>query len=797
MMGIALRMKTRLFPRWLIAMVLMLAAVVAIGGAAGWLMLRASLPVLDGRVRGNGLSATVTVDRDALGVPTISAVDRGDLAYATGFLHAQDRFFQMDLLRRAAAGELSELLGPAALDLDRRHRLHRFRNRALTALAAAPADERRLIELYARGVNDGLSTLSVRPFEYLLLRMTPSSWRPEDSALVAYAMYLDLQYRELESTVARAILRERLADDMFAFLLPNASHWDAPLDQETSPTVDMPGLPTTKPDWLGPLAPPTTRPEGDTISGSNSWAVASPYSSRGAALMANDMHLGLRLPNVWYRLSLVYLDASRNRRRVTGVTLPGTPAIIVGSNGRVAWGLTNSAGSYLDLVGLDADTMESLRYQVADGGSEQAVRQVERIVVKGAPALDLPIIETRWGPAIQVAKKTYAVHWAAHEPNAVNLHLLRMEDADNAAAAMKVGQSSGFPTQNLVVADADGHIGWTLAGPLPRRSVPNDGLPVAGHEYRSWSGYLSPEEYPAKLDPQLGRLWTANNRQLTGPDQDKIGGRAADMGARASQIRDDLLARENFDERALLAIQLDDRALWIEFWRHLLLDTLDEAAMAGHPQRAEFKRLVAEWNGRADADAVGYALVRSFYWSMYDAWFANLDAELQRTYRTASYRAASRRVEPVMEILAKKRAWIPPGMADWRAFLLNRIDAVIGKATQNGAPLQEAKWGVVNRAAIAHPLARFLPWLSGWLGAPVDPLPGDTQMPRVQAPTFGASERIVVAPGHEETGIFHMPGGQSGHPLSPFFLAGHEAWVHGEPTPFLPGHAVHHLVLEP
>jgi len=790
-------MKTRRFPRWLIATVLMLAAVVVIGGAAGWLMLRASLPVLDGRVRGNGLSAAVRVDRDALGVPTISAVDRGDLAYATGFLHAQDRFFQMDLLRRAAAGELSELLGPAALDLDRRHRLHRFRNRALTALAAAPADERRLIELYARGVNDGLSTLSVRPFEYLLLRMTPSSWRPEDSALVAYTMYLDLQYRELESTVARAILRERLADDMFAFLLPNASHWDAPLDLATSPTVDMPGLPTTKPDWLGPLAPATTRPEGDAISGSNSWAVASPHSSRGAALMANDMHLRLRLPNVWYRLSLVYLDASRDRRRVTGVTLPGTPAIIVGSNGRVAWGLTNSAGSYLDLVGLDADTMESLRYQVADSGSEQAVRQVERIVVKGAPAIDLPIIETRWGPAIQVAKKTYAVHWTAHEANAVNLHLLRMEDANSATAAMKIGQSSGIPTQNLVVADADGHIGWTLAGPLPKRSVPNDGLPVASHEYRSWSGYLSPEEYPAKLDPQLGRLWTANNRQLTGPDQDKIGGRAADMGARASQIRDDLLARENFDERALLAIQLDDRALWIEFWRHLLLETLDEAAMDGHPQRAEFKRLVAEWNGRADADAVGYTLVRSFYWSMYDAWFANLDAELQRTYRTATYRAASRRVEPVMEILAEKRAWVPPGMADWRAFLLNRIDAVIGRATQHGSPLQEAKWGLTNRSAIAHPLVRFLPWLTGWLGAPVDPLPGDTQMPRVQAPTFGASERIVVAPGHEDTGIFHMPGGQSGHPLSPFFLAGHEAWVRGEPTPFLPGPAVHHLVLEP
>src|SRR5215475_3703370 len=415
MMGTAGTRKTRRLSGWLMAIMLVLAAALAIGDAAGWLMLRGSLPILEGRVRGNGLSATVTVDRDTLGVPTISGGDRGDLAYATGFLHAQDRFFQMDLLRRAAAGELSELLGPAGLDLDRRHRVHRFRNRALAALAAAPADERRLVELYTRGVNDGLNALSIRPFEYLLLQMTPSPWRPEDSALVGYAMYLDLQYRELESTVARAILRERMADDMFAFLLPNASHWDAPLDQATSPTVDMPGLPTIRPDWLGPLAPPTTRPEGDTISGSNSWAVAGRHSRRGAALMANDMHLGLRLPNVWYRLSLVYLDASRNRRRVTGVTLPGTPAIIVGSNGRVAWGLTNSAGSFLDLVAVDADTMQSLRYELANGRSEQARRQVERITVKGAPAVDLPVVETRWGPAIQVGEKVYAVHWVAHD----------------------------------------------------------------------------------------------------------------------------------------------------------------------------------------------------------------------------------------------------------------------------------------------------------------------------------------------------------------------------------------------
>src|SRR5262249_7983136 len=162
--------------------------------AIGWLTLRASLPLLDGTVRASGLSANVTVDRDALGVPTISGVDRADLAYATGFLHAQDRFFQMDLLRRSAAGGLAGRVWPTALDLDRRHRLHQFRKRALAVLASASADERRVIELYTRGVNDGLNALSARPFEYIVLRTTPASWRPEDSVLAVYAMYFDLQY---------------------------------------------------------------------------------------------------------------------------------------------------------------------------------------------------------------------------------------------------------------------------------------------------------------------------------------------------------------------------------------------------------------------------------------------------------------------------------------------------------------------------------------------------------------------------------------------------------------------------
>ncbi|MGJ4940321.1 penicillin acylase family protein [Bradyrhizobium sp. HKCCYLS1011] len=763
---------------------------------AAWITLRASLPQLDGVVHASELSANVAVDRDALGVPTIRGADRGDLAYATGFLHAQDRFFQMDLLRRTAAGELAELFGPAALELDRRHRLYQFRKRAAAALAAAPPDERRVIDLYTRGVNDGLNALFARPFEYLVLRVTPVSWRPEDSVLVVYAMYFDLQYHELQSILARELLRQRLSDDVFSFLLPDVSHWDAPLDQAASPTVKMPIVPATAPSWQRYRGPSAAQREDIMTFGSNSWAVAGPRSRRGEALLADDMHLGLRLPNIWYRLSLIHPDATGKPRQVTGVSLPGAPAIIVGSNGHVAWGFTNSSGHYLDLIGLDDDTMQTLTYHVAGGATERATREVERIAVKGARPVDLPIVETGWGPAIEVAKKIYAVHWVTQDPNAVNLNLLRMEDTDNAATAMKTGQASGIPTQNIIVADRDGHIGWTLAGPLPRRSGSGDGLPISGRDDRTWADYLVPDDYPALLDPPLGLLWSANNRQLSSADQDKIGGKDADMGARASQIRDALLMGDQFDERSLLAIQLDDRALWIASWRQLLLDALDDAALVGHPERAEMRRLVGQWNGRADADSVGYTLVRSFYRSMYDAWFGGLDAELRQVDPGASYRAASPRVEAVMEALAKQHAWVPSGTRDWREFLLGRIDAAVAAETKDGAQLRDAQWGAANRAAIAHPFVQFMPWLARWLAVPRDLLSGDVNMPRVQAPEFGASERMVIAPGHEETGILQMPGGQSGHPLSPFFLAGHEAWVRGEPSPFLPGPAVHHLLFE-
>lgn len=781
-------------------------------GIAAWITLRGSLAQLDGMHATSALHAPVSIERDSLGVPTIKGSNRNDVAFGTGFVQAQDRYFQMDLLRRVAAGEMSELIGVAALELDRRNRPHRFRERARRAFDALPAAQRQLVEHYTAGVNDGLAALASRPFEYWVLRTPPVPWRPEDTLLVVYAMYFDLQSDEVRHILSRAALRERVPADVFAFLLPAASHWDAPFDTAARSIDPSPSLPTTRPDWL--QASKDARHSSlsimDSMTGSNGWVVDAAHSAHGGAILASDMHLGLSLPNIWYRMSLTWPAADGKPRHITGVSLPGAPLVIAGSNERIAWGFTNSYGRFIDLIALQRNPADPLEYRVAGGTWARAAVDHERILVKGGAAVDLPVINTQWGPQIVAGsdKNAYALRWAAHDPQAVNLNLQQLEDATNVADALHAAQISGIPTQNFMVADSRGEIGWTLAGPLPKHATrdaasdPSTGalsdLPFNSATYRGWDGYLAPNAYPSRISPPLGRLWSANNRSLP-LDQAAIAGDAgADLGARASQIRDDLFALPHATERDMLAIQTDDRARWIEKWRDIALAALDANALKDHPPRAEFRRLIAAWNGRADADETGYRLVRAFYFSLYDAWFGKLDTDLAAAGPRLGFRAASSRYDAVMETLAAHRAWVPDGVADWRAFMLDRIDHAIAQLPPD-TNLADATWGERNRAAIEHPFARllpsWLPWVRGWLGAPRDALPGDINMPRVQAPSFGASERMIVSPGREQDGIFEMPGGQSGNPLSPYFLAGHDAWIRGDATSFLPGKTVNRMEL--
>ena len=810
-----LRFHRRWWRRTLLAGGILVALLV---GGAGWLysQLRGSLPQLTGAAKLTGLSALVIIERDVLGIPTIRGKTRLDVARATGFVHAQERFFQMDLLRRAAAGELAALIGSAALDLDRANRLHRFRYRARKALETTSAQDQALIAAYVAGVNAGLTALSVPPFEYLLLRTAPEPWRAEDTLLAIYAMYLDLQGSQWLQESTRGILHKQLPSKLAAFLDPPGTDWDAPLQGElfASPSLPDPeafdlrqqriadtgpatGMPLQPPPI--PLLPSIPDAESTAVSGSNNWAVAGRLTAHGGAMLANDMHLALRVPNIWYRATLIFPDEQGRERRVEGVMLPGTPAVVAGSNGYLAWGHTNSRGDWSDLVVLEP-TADGMGYQTPDG-PKPFERIQETLAVKGGSPATLEIQETIWGPVVDRDDQGQqrALRWVAHDTRAVTLDLIGLEQADTLETALDIVNRAGIPTQNILLASADGHIAWTLAGPIPRRFGHDGHLPSSWADgRRGWSGWLEPAEYPRIIDPPSGRLWTANSRVVDGAWLAQLGDGGYVLGTRARQIRDGLREQDHFDEMDFLKLQLDDRALFFEHWHRLLLDTLTPEAVRADPRRGEIKRWVANWSGRAAINSVGYRVVRAFREEVRNRAFWSLNAACRQADPHFDYTQIQQYEGPLWQLVTQQPSHLlDPHYADWPALLLEAADAARDKLTADGRPLAMHTWGDYNQVRIQHPFSRILPWLSDWLDMPTHSLPGDVHMPRVQTLTSGASERMVVAPGREATGILHMPSGQSGHPLSPFYRAGSDAWAQGEPTPLQPGPTKYRLELEP
>jgi penicillin amidase len=542
---------------------------------------------------------------------------------------------------------------------------------------------------------------------------------------------------------------------------------------------------------------------GDMV-GSNNYAIAGSRSTSGAAIVSDDMHLGLQLPNIWYRLALTYPDGHGGERRLVGVTLPGAPPLVIaGSNGKVAWGFTNSYGDYLDLVEVGFERARAGQVRTPKGW-EPLAEHVETIFVKGLPAERLVVRESSLGPLREAGGKTYAIHWVAHEPGALNLHQLRLEDAATLEAALSIAALDGIPAQNFVAGDRAGNIGWTVAGRLPRRAAEGiaASFPInADDRAPSWDGLLEPERYPRVVNPPGGQLSTANSRTLLGPGSALLGDGGFDLGARSSQLHDRLRRLgPRTDEAAAFAVALDDRALFIALWRERALAVLDKASLQDQPRRAAFRRLLeTSWNGRADVDSVGYRLARNFMWALHDLLFAGVDAQMAKLDPKATMALANPRWPALVARLLDEQpaGWLPPGRRNWREVELAAIDRVTGEFEREGVALEQATWGARNTAAFAHPISLAAPFLRPWLAVPPDRLAGDAHMPRVAGPKFGQSERMTVSPGREEEGLYNMPGGQSGHPLSPWFLHGHADWVRGRPLPLLPGPARHTLTLAP
>jgi penicillin amidase len=618
-------------------------------------------------------------------------------------------------------------------------------------------------------------------------------------------MFLQLQDSTGHLQLQRALLRATLPEPLWRFIEAGAPEWDAAIDGSRSeppriPSADeidlrtLGALPVKPPDRLGrPLDP----------AGSNNWAVAGSVTTHGAALVANDMHLGLRVPNTWYRARLVQRSAAGFDE--VGVTLPGTPSLVAGSNGHIAWGFTNSYGEYSKVVRLVPVPGDPDAYATAAG--IQKLRYVDEIIeARGAPSEHLLVAITPWGPVMGTdwQNRPYVLDWVAHDPFAVNLNILALEHVHSAADALRAAGGFGIPGQNFLVGDAEGHIGWTIAGRMPRHSDAPPALPqLSTDPVVGFEGWLSPGEGPQVLDPVEGLLWSANARVVGGNALRLIGDDGMDRGARAAQIHADLRAAPRpLAPLASLHIQLDDRAVFLERWRALLGEVIERAQAQGDPSAARARNALARWSGHAAADDPAYRLTLVFRKEVQARVFYMLVAPARLEAGDFDFEIPPSFEGPLWRLVEARPAhMLAKAYTSWDALLAEAWVAaarIPPQCASEHMDLVSCTWGRVNAVRVAHPLSTALPLLHAILDMPTVRLAGGpADMPRIQDTDFGASERFSVSPGYEKDAYLHMPGGESAHPLSPFYRAGFDAWAQGRPTPLLPGPATHELLLLP
>ncbi|MEJ0037412.1 MAG: penicillin acylase family protein [Gammaproteobacteria bacterium] len=772
-------------------------------------LLTGSEPKLDGTLKVPGLKASVSIARDSLGIPTIVAATRADLAYGLGFAHGQDRFFEMDLSRRLAAGELSEIFGEIALAQDREARLFRFRSVAQAALAQAPPEQRAQIDAYASGVNAGLASLRNRPWEYIALQATPAQWQAEDTMLIPYAMWWDLQHNSIRREKVRRAINMKLGGAeceggwkcALSFFYPRGTSWDSPnaageakpaepIHMLTSEELDLRATHTQTPD------PGAGR---EALVGSNGWVIGGANTDGGGALVASDMHLGLRVPNIWYRARMQLRPAgvATATLDLNGVTLPGAHVLVAGSNGHIAWGFTNSYGDWVDLTFAPCTAVDDKAVRTA-AGTIELTTVTEKISVKGKRLHNLLAVSTGPDGILVEAQpsigRCWFARWIATVPEATNFSIGALETATTTAQAVDLAPTIGIPHQNLMIGDREGHIAWTIGGRIPDTSDAK--LRLTGQ-----APWTTAANHPRLMDPAAGRVWTANARPIDdGAAEALIGGDEAafgaeyDLGARAKQIHDDLAGIAHATPLDMLKVQTDDNAVFLTRWRDLLIQLLDDVSVRDHPRRAELKKLLNEWNARATPDSVGYRLVRTFrdqtersVWRML---LGGLDVDALDAPPPSQFEGA------LWELVTQRPAHLlSAGHDNWKTFLLEQVDQSV---SENVCPqLERCTWGSLHPVRVRHPMAGSIPILGSFLNMPAIDVPGDHDMPRVQDGAFGASERFAVAPGREAEGYLHIAGGQSGHPLSPYYKAGYSEWAEGKPLPFLPGAAEHTLTLEP
>jgi penicillin amidase len=787
--------------RYLRLLQLLALALLVVVLAPVWLV-RRTLPADDERRRLPGLEAPVTIDYDSLGVPVIRAANDRDLDFAQGYAHARDRRFQMELIRRNAAGRLAEVFGPRALPLDREKRRLGYAAVVDSAARLMAPDLRAHLEAYARGVNAWDANHPAPP-EFLVLAIPREPWRVQDCLLSLASMFDDLQFAG-ESETMMEVMDASLPRSLVDFLTPESTPLDVTFDGLAAPAA--PATPIAKQINLrAGLASGSARSEakalalsadplgGEPALGSNNWVIAAARTRNRRPLVCNDPHLGLSVPVIWQRQRLEAPGI-----HVTGVTLPGLPGVVLGSNGQVAWGFTNVEGDFVDWVRVRASDRDSTRYRVP-GGDEPFRMRREILRAKGARAETLDVRETRWGPLIQRSKSGgwLALQWGGLAPDSYCMDLAREDRAGDLQQLFEAFDSYSGPAQNVVAADS-AHIGWRIIGRLPRREGFDPRRPREGEANAGWKGWWPQDSMPRVIDPPAGFLGTANQRTVGGRNWARVGTGSA-MPWRARRIHDVLASRSDWDVAGAQGLQNDLDDAVIGPAAQALDRALTPEACARDTTLAAVRRLLSAWTHRADTTSATHAYLRYARVAIHELLIAPLIRPCLAHDSTFSY-SWSLEDEVVRRMLDERPMnLLSPRYADYDALVRAAADTAAARlrARFPGRPLERITWGMINRARINHPLGGAVPMLDRWLDMPHVQLAGGSSVVRVTRPASGASMRMVVEIGDAAAARFSLPGGESGHFLSRHYSDEFADWVAGRYVPFEPGAARHAITLSP
>lgn len=791
-----------------------LAVILVLFGIAvltGWWLVRRSLPVLDGSVTVAGLRDGVIVDRDQWGRPWIRAKSAEDLVMAQGYVMAQDRLWQMDLLRRAAAGELSEIFGPLALELDEENRTLGMRQAAERASADSNPEIRALLDSYARGVNQFMNERSASrlPVEFTLLGYAPRPWTPTDTYLISLYMY-----KTLTSTWKSKLNRQWIAEKVGAERARDLFVVDSPLDHyivggalegKTPSTVRARAkLTSVAPRRNGIQLPYASREwdeargfleqfaqESSEIIGSNSFVVSGAHTASGKPLLANDTHLVLGVPCIWY---LVHLTAPG--WNVDGFALPGAPLVIIGHNDRIAWGFTNSNVDVQDLYVEKFELDGSHAYRV-NGALVTADVRKETIHVRGKPDVSYEVQVTRHGPVVHrdvpsEGGKAYALRWTALEPGGLDFGFPLLGRAQNWSEFVELTRHIAGPGQNAIYADVDGNIGFTIPARIPVRAKGDSSLPVPGDtdEYE-WKGYIPVEELPRVLNPPNGIIATANARTV-GPGYKYFLSNRWAGPFRTARLYEQLEGRTGLRPADMNAIQNDIVSLPNKF----LAGELVTATRSNRSMDPRVKALIEklkDWDGKATAESVETTFVEYTRHALFHNFLSPFLGDETSKYELWEPRSVYNNVwwrdKVFLENILRTRpnSWLPKGFEDYDALLIDSANEAVSQIEKATRENDRARWtwGRIHPLEMPHPLGRGGA-LRGALS--IGPYEGGGTIDTVKAMGVGhgPAMRFVADLSNFDNSLMEITTGESGQYASPYYRDQFPEWFEGRgiPAPF-------------